>query len=94
MCKSNQHTKWKCPGKDRVMEPITKRPRGRARKDGAPPSSSQARPSSDHISATAQPSRIRRGGRVIRGGMGFRGGRGGRRNAGSNVRLLNFYFLF
>ena len=35
-----------------------------------------------------------RGGRVIRGGRGSRGGRGGRRNASSNVRSLNFYFLF
>ena len=53
MCKSKQHTKRKCPDKDRVMEPTPKRHKGRLRKDEKPPSSSQAGPSSDQLGATA-----------------------------------------
>ena len=45
----------------------------------------------DHIGATTQLNITIRGGWVIRGG---RNSRGGRRNAGSNVRSLNFYFIF
>ena len=47
VCKSKQHTKRKCPDKDRVVEPIPKRPKGKPRKDRAPSSSSQASPSSN-----------------------------------------------
>ena len=90
VCKSNLHIKSKCLDKDRVMVPIYKRPRGRPRKDGAQPFSSQAGPLSDHLGAIAQPTKTGRGGRVIKGGRGSKGGRGGRRNAGSNVRSLNF----
>ena len=82
MCKSKQYTKMKCPNKDRVVEPTPKRPKGRPRKDGTPPSSSQVGSSSANLGATTLPTRIGRGGRVIRGG---RGSRGGRRNAGLNV---------
>ena len=89
VCKSKQHTRRKFPDKDRVVEPTHKRPKGRPRKDGAPPSSSQASPSSDQLGATAQLTRTRRGGRVIRGG---RGSKGGRRNACSNIRSLNFFY--
>ena len=34
MCKSKQHTKRKCPNKDKVVEPTPIRPRGRPIKDG------------------------------------------------------------
>ena len=60
VCKSKQHTKRKCPT-------TPKRPRGRPRKDGAPPSSSKFGFSSANLGATALPTRIGRGGRVIRG---------------------------
>ena len=80
MCKSKQHTKRKCPNKDRVVEPTPKR----HRKDGVTPSSSQVGSSSTNLGATALPTRTGRGGRVIRGG---RGSRGGRMNAGLNVPI-------
>ena len=89
MCKSKQHTKRKCPDKDRVVEPTPKIPKGRLRKDGEPPSSSQVGPSVDQLGAITQQTRTGRGGRVIRGG---RGSRVGRRNACSNVRSLNFFY--
>ena len=67
VCKSKKHTKRKCLNKDRVVEPTPKRLRGRLRKDGAPPSSSQASSSSANLSDTAMPIRTGRGGRFIKG---------------------------
>ena len=77
-----QHTKRKCPNKNRVVEPTPKRPKGRPRKDEVPPSSSQTSSSSTNLGATALPTIIGRCERVIRG---ERGSRGGRRNVGLNV---------
>ena len=89
VCKSKQHTKRKCHDKDRVVEPILKRPKGRPRKDGAPPSSSQVGPLLDHLDTITQHTRIGRCGRIIRGG---RGSKGGKRNVDSNVRSLNYLY--
>ena len=66
VCKSKQYTKRKCPNKDRVVEPTPKRPKGRLKKDKAPPSSSQVGSSSANLGVTTLPTRIGRGGRVIR----------------------------
>ena len=85
VCKSKQHTKMKCPDKDMVVEPTLKRPKGRPRKDWAPPSSNQPGPSSYHLGAINEPTGIGKGGRVIRGGRGSKGGRGGIKNASSHV---------
>ena len=64
------------------MEPTPKRPKDRPRKDGAPPSSSQAGFSSANLGGTTLLTRTGRGGRVIRVG---RGSKGGIRNADPNV---------
>ena len=53
VCKLKLHTNKKYPDQDRVVKPTSKIPKGRLRKDGAPPSSSQVGPSSDHLSAIA-----------------------------------------
>lgn len=86
VCKSNEHTKRKCPDKFKHIEAHPKRSRGRPRKNdngGA----SQCQPSEANQSqVTAEPARTGRGGRVIRGGRGSRGGKrssGGRRLSGS-----------
>ena len=88
------------------MEPTPQRPRGRLRKFGAPPSSSQVGSSSANLGATALPTKTGRGGRVITRG---RGSRGGRRNVGLNMSIgfgvfivhdgicmanISFYFIF
>ena len=84
VCKSKKHTKKKCPNNDKVVELTPKRPKGRPRKYGAPPSLSQASSSLANLSTTTLPTRTERGSRLIRGG---RGSRGGRRNVGPNVPI-------
>lgn len=85
MCKSKNHTKRKCPDKNKEVEQPPKRGRGRPKKvvEVSPTLTTEV-----NSTVTAQPSTTRRGGRVIRGGKGSRGGgrgsgRGGAGRGGS-----------
>ncbi|KAK9666224.1 hypothetical protein RND81_14G169800 [Saponaria officinalis] len=76
VCKSKTHNKRRCPDKDKVIEPPAKRGRGRPRLNNSL-TEGVASTSTLHHTATAQPTRIGRGGRTIRTGRG--GSRGGGR---------------
>ncbi|XP_074271901.1 uncharacterized protein LOC141595845 [Silene latifolia] len=86
VCKSTSHNKRRCPDKDREIAPPPKRPMGRPRKSPAPDASQASQTASEvHHAATAQPTRLGRGGRVIRTGRGGARGRG-RTGARGGVR--------
>ncbi|XP_074289746.1 uncharacterized protein LOC141615099 [Silene latifolia] len=103
VCKSKSHNKRKCPDKDKELAPAPKRPMGRPRKSAAAEANEALQIASEvHHTATAQPTRLGRGGRVIRtargvaargrgrGGVrvgGGRGGRGGRAPQGFGVLI-------
>ncbi|XP_074297884.1 uncharacterized protein LOC141628676 [Silene latifolia] len=86
VCKSKSHNKRKCPDKHKEVAPAPKRPMGRPRKSGAAEANEASQLASEvHHTATAQPTRLGRGGRVIRiaKGVAARGrGRGGVRGGG------------
>ncbi|KAH9613758.1 hypothetical protein KSS87_007755 [Heliosperma pusillum] len=97
VCKSKSHNKRKCPEKDNQPPPPPKRPMGRPRKSArVEVNEVQQTAYEGHHEATAQPTRIGRGGRVIRtgrgsgrgevrGGRAGRGGRGGRTGRGGRA---------
>ncbi|KAH9605561.1 hypothetical protein KSS87_018864 [Heliosperma pusillum] len=98
ICKSNTHNKRKRPDKNKTQPAPPKNPMGRPRKYPRLEDSSElaAQP---HYSATAQPSRVGRGGRVTMAGRfsGRNGGRRGRsasRNGGRARAPQGFRVLF
>ncbi|KAL2929308.1 Sulfate adenylyltransferase subunit 1, partial [Bienertia sinuspersici] len=88
LCKLKGHNKRKCPntGGSCPNQPPAKKTRGRPRKAGAT-IAHNSDTTTVHHAATAEPTRIGRGGRIIRGRRGSRGGRSGREGRGGRSAM-------